>query len=344
MSYTYKDIAKKSGVSITTVSRVINKKDLHKVGKKKQEKVEAIIKRLDFTPNIIARSLVSKKTFNIAVAIKDLEDIINPYFSQVVSGIASVLERRGYYLQLVRTLSEKEPPLSPYYLKAIQEKRVDGLILLSEEAGDREVVELYRKKVPLVLVNRYIDGEKIPSVLIDNEKGLYDATKALIELGRKKIVFMAGALKFQLDRDRLNGYKKALSESNIDFDESLVLEGLFEFDKASAALEKLLAQKKEFNAIAASDDVMALACITALKKKGISVPGDVSVIGFNDMMLVPVSSPTLSSMRLPLVGIGKEAANMILKLIDKEKLEKAVVTFTPELIKRESTGSSGAVG
>lgn len=341
MSYTYKDIAKKAGVSITTVSRVINKKDLHKVGKKKQEKVAAVIKKLDFTPNIIARSLVSKKTFNIAVAIKDLEDIINPYFSQVVSGIASVLERRGYYLQLVRTLSEKEPPLSPYYLKAIQEKRVDGLILLSEEAQDKEVVELYRKKVPLVLVNRYIDGEKIPSVLIDNEKGLYDATKALIESGRRKVLFMAGSFEFQLDRDRLKGYKKALLESNIEFDGSLVAEGRFGFDKATSELEKLLAQNKEFNGIAASDDVMALACITTLKKKGISVPGKVSVIGFNDMMLVPVASPTLSSMRLPLVDIGKEAAGMVLRLIDKEKLEKAVVTFIPELIRRGSTGSSG---
>lgn len=338
MPYTYKDIAKKSGVSITTVSRVINKKDLHKVGKKNREKVEALIKRLDFTPNIIARSLVSKKTFNIAVAIKDLEDIINPYFSQVVSGIASVLERRGYYLQLVRTLSGKEPPLSPYYIKAIQEKRVDGLILLSEEAEDKQVVELYRKKVPLVLVNRYIDGEKIPSVLIDNEKGLYDATKALIESGRRKIFFMAGSLEFQLDRDRLKGYKKALLENNIEFDGSLVAEGRFEFDKATSALEKLLAQKKEFNGIAASDDVMALACITALKKKGISVPGDVSVIGFNDMLLVPVASPTLSSMKLPLVDIGKEAANMVLRLIDKEKLEKIAIIFTPELIRRESIG------
>jgi LacI family transcriptional regulator len=336
MSYTYKDIAKRSGVSITTVSRVINKKDLHKVGKKNREKVEALIKKLDFTPNIIARSLVSKKTFNIAVAIKDLEDIINPYFSQVVSGIAYVLERRGYYLQLVRTLSGKEPPLSPYYLKAIQEKRVDGLILLSEEAKDKEVLELHRKKVPIVLVNRYINGEKIHSVLIDNEKGLYEAAKALIGLGRRKIVFMAGSLEFQLDRDRLNGYKRALSENNIGFDASLVTEGRFEFDKASEAFERLLAQNKQFDAIAASDDVMALACITALKKKSISVPGDVSVIGFNDMLLVPAASPTLSSMRLPLVDIGKEAANMLLKLIDKEKFERLSVTFTPELIRRES--------
>lgn len=336
MSYTYKDIAKKSGVSITTVSRVITKKDLHKVGKKKQEKVEAVIKRLDFTPNIIARSLVSKKTFNIAVAIKDLEDIINPYFSQVVSGIAYVLEHRGYYLQLVRTLSEKEPPLSPYYLKAIQEKRVDGIIILSEEARDKEVIGLCRKKIPLVLVNRYIGEEKIPSILIDNKKGLYEATKALIDLGRRKIVFMAGSFGFQLDRDRLNGYRKALSENGIEFDESLVLEGLFEFDKASSALEKLMTQEREFNAIAASDDVMALACITTLKARGISVPNDVSVIGFNDMMLVPVASPTLSSMKLPLVDIGKEAANMILKLIDKEKLESISITFAPELVRRES--------
>jgi len=336
MTYTYKDIARKTGVSITTISRVINKRDLHKVGKRSQEKVEAVIKKLNFTPNIIARSLVSRKTFNIAIAIKDLEDIINPYFSQVISGIAYVLERKGYYLQLVRTISSKQPPLSPYYLKAIWEKRVDGLLLLSEEAMDKEVIELYKKKFPLVLVNRYIKDKNIPSILIDNEKGVYLATKALIDLGHEKIVFMSGALKFQLDQDRLKGYKKALLENNIKFDKGLVREGFFEFDKTTCALSPLLEGKKPFSAIVASDDVMALACITALKKKGMAVPDDISVIGFNDMLLVPVASPTLSSMRLPLADMGKEAAHMLLEIINKEKLKRKTITFTPELIKRES--------
>jgi LacI family transcriptional regulator len=339
MTYTYKDIAKKAGVSITTVSRVINKRDLHKVSKKSQEKVRAIIKKLNFTPNIIARSLVSRKTFNIAVAIKDLEDIINPYFSQVISGIAYILERRGYYLQLVRTIPGKQPPLSPYYLKAIWEKRVDGLLLLSEEAKDKEVIDLHRKKFPITLVNRYIKGERISSILIDNEKGSYVATKTLIDLGHKKIVFMAGSLKFQLDRDRFKGYRKALLENNIELNKSLVAEGYFNFDRTSQAVKSLLRQKKEFSAIVASDDVMALACIATLKENGILVPDDVSVIGFNDMLLLPIASPTLSSMRLPLVDMGKEAANMLLKIINGEKLKETTLIFVPELIRRESIRS-----
>jgi len=147
MSITYKDIAKKAGVSISTVSRVLNQTDLHKVGKATQKRVEKIIEKLDFTPNVIARSLVSRKTYNVAVAIKDLEDIINPYFNQVISGIAGVLERRGYFLQLVRTLLSKEGALSPYYLKAIQEKRVDGLILLSEEAKDKVLMGKERRSM-----------------------------------------------------------------------------------------------------------------------------------------------------------------------------------------------------
>lgn len=338
MVHTYKDIARKTGVSITTVSRVINKRDLHKVGKKSQKKVEVLIKKLNFTPNIIARSLVSRKTFNIAVAIKDLEDIINPYFSQVISGIAYVLEHKGYYLQLVRTVSSKNPPLSPYYLKAVQEKRVDGLLLLSEEANDKEVIELCRKKFPLVLVNRYIKDKNIPSILIDNKKGAYIATRTLIDMGHKRIVFMSGALKFQLDRDRLKGYKKALLENNIKFDKDLVKEGFFNFNKASSALNLLLEQKKPFSAIVASDDVMALACITLLKEKGMVVPDDISVIGFNDMLLVPVASPTLSSMRLPLADIGKEAAHMLLEIINKEKLKRKTITFIPQLVRRESMG------
>jgi LacI family transcriptional regulator len=337
MSITYKDIAKKAGVSISTVSRVINQTDLHKVGKSTQKKVEKIIEKLDFTPNVIARSLVSRKTYNVAVAIKDLEDIINPYFNQVVSGIAGVLERRGYFLQLVRTLSAKEPALSPYYLKAIQEKRVDGLILLSEEAKDKDVIELISKKTPVILVNRTIHGLKAPSVLIDNEGGLYEATKELIKLKHKRIVFLAGSLDFQLDRQRLKGYKKALREANIAYDKSLIIEGAFNFNQAATAIEGLLKKKVKFSAIVASDDVMALACINCLNERGYKVPADVSVIGFNDMLLLPLAS-TLSSMKLPLVELGRQAATMLLSIINDVPLKEMEVVFQPELIKRKSIG------
>jgi LacI family transcriptional regulator len=337
MTITYKDIAKKAGVSISTVSRVINQTDLHKVGKKTQKKVEKIIEKLDFTPNVIARSLVSRKTYNVAVAIKDLEDIINPYFNQVVSGIAGVLERRGYFLQLVRTLSAKEPALSPYYLKAVQEKRVDGLILLSEEAKDKDVIDIYNKKTPLVLVNRTIESLKAPSVLIDNENGLYEATRELIKLKHKRIVFLAGSLDFQLDKQRLKGYKRALKEAGLSYDKGLVIEGAFNFNRAATALDSLLKKKVKFTAIVASDDVMALACINRLEEAGLKVPADISVIGFNDMLLLPVAS-TLSSMRLPLVELGRKAASMLLSLINEDKIEEMEVVFKPQLIKRKSIG------
>jgi LacI family transcriptional regulator len=337
MSITYKDIAKKAGVSISTVSRVINQTDLHKVGKKTQKKVEKIIRQLDFAPNVIARSLVSRKTYNIAVAIKDLEDIINPYFNQVVSGIAHVLERKGYFLQLVRTLQAKKPALSPYYLKAIQEKRVDGVILLSEEAKDKDVIEMHKKKIPLVLVNRRIPKLNTPRILIDNQGGLYEATEELINLGHKKIVFMAGSLKFQLDKERLKGYKKALKEANIAFDKNLIAQGAFNFNKTARAIDKMISKKTGFTALVASDDVMALACINRLNEAGYKVPADVSVIGFNDMLLLPVAQ-TLSSMALPLVEMGRKAAAMLLAVINNEKIDEMEVVFKPQLIKRKSIG------
>ncbi|MDP8260937.1 MAG: LacI family DNA-binding transcriptional regulator [Candidatus Kappaea frigidicola] len=337
MSITYKDIARKAGVSISTVSRVINQTDLHKVGKTTQKKVEKIVEKLDFTPNVIARSLVSRKTYNVAVAIKDLEDIINPYFNQVISGIAGVLERRGYFLQLVRTVSAKEKALSPYYLKAIQEKRVDGLILLSEEAKNKDVIELFAKKVPVILVNRTIPNITAPSVLIDNEGGLYDATKELIELKHKRIVFLAGSFDFQLDKQRLKGYKKALKEANISYDKSLIIEGAFNFNQSATALGGLLKKKVKFSAIVASDDVMALACINLLNERGYKVPEDISVIGFNDMLLLPLAS-SLSSMKLPLVELGRKAATMLLSIINNDPIKEMEVIFKPELIKRNSIG------
>lgn len=336
MAYTYKDIARKAKVSISTVSRVINKKDLQKVGKKTQQRVNKIVADLDFTPNVIARSLVSRKTCNIAVVVKDFEDIYYSYFSHVVSGIAGVLEKNGYYFQLTRAIKPKEEPLSPYYMKAFEEKRVDGMCILVEEALEKDIVALFEKKFPVVLINRYIKREKIPKVLIDNREGLFRATKELLDMGHRRVAFLSGALRFQLDQDRLAGYKKALSGAGIGFDSNLVAEGLFIYEKAYEATGTLLKEDPRITGIVASDDVMALAAIRRIRDAGLSVPEHVSVIGFNDMFPFPPGSPTLSSMRLPLVEIGKTAAEMLLKIVSGEKVENDTVTFTPEYIRRES--------
>ena len=338
MSHTYKDIAKKAKVSISTISRVVNNKDLQKVGKKTQERVRKIISDLNFTPNVIARSLVSRKTFNIAVVVKDFEDIYYSYFSHVVSGIAGVLERNGYYIQLTRAIKPKEQPLSPYYMKAFEEKRVDGMCILVEEADEKDVLSLYEKKFPIVLVNRYIPGKNIPSVLIDNKEGLYRATKALIDLGHKRIAFLSGAFKFQLDKDRLAGYKKALQEAGIPFDGKLTGEGLFIYEKAYEATGALLKVEPRITGLVASDDVMALAALRRIRDAGLSVPEHISIIGFNDMFPFPPGSPTLSSMRIPLVEIGRTAATTLLKIVNKETPEKEPAIFTPEFIRRESVG------
>ncbi len=340
MAYTYKDIAKKAKVSISTVSRVINGKDLQKVGKKTQERVSKVVADLDFTPNVIARSLVSRKTFNIAVVVKDFEDIYYSYFSHVVSGIAGVLEKNGYYFQLTRAIKPKEEPLSPYYMKAFEEKRVDGMCILVEEALEKDVMTLFEKKFPVVLVNRYIKEAKIPKVLIDNKEGLFRATKELLDTGHKRIAFLSGALRFQLDQDRLAGYKKALSEAGAGFDENLVAEGLFIYEKAYEATGILLKQEPRITGIVASDDVMALAAIRRIRDDGLSVPEHISVIGFNDMFPFPPGSPTLSSMRLPLVEIGKTAAQMLLDIVSGKKIENDTVIFTPEYIRRESVKPS----
>lgn len=336
MAYTYKDIARKARVSISTVSRVINNKDLQKVGKKTQGRVKKIISDLNFTPNVIARSLVSRKTFNIAVVVKDFEDIYYSYFSHVVSGIAGVLEKKGYYFQLTRAIKPKEEPLSPYYMKAFEEKRVDGMCILVEEADEKDIISLFEKKFPVVLVNRYVPGKKIPSVLIDNKEGLYRATKQLIDFGHRKIAFLSGALKFQLDRDRLAGYKKALEEAGIPFDQKLIGEGLFIYERAYEAMDAILKVEPRITGLVASDDVMALAALRRIKDAGLSVPEHVSIIGFNDMFPFPPGSPTLSSMRIPLVEIGRTAANLLLSIVNNEKLPQENKVFIPEFVQRES--------
>ncbi|MEA3306123.1 MAG: LacI family DNA-binding transcriptional regulator [Candidatus Omnitrophota bacterium] len=343
MPHTYKDIARITKVSPTTISRVINNKELYKVSKENQERVRKIIKKLDFTPNVIARSLVCRKTFNIAVGIRKLNDIMNPYFNRIISGLGSILQENGYHLQLSTVAPADGSSSLPPYSLTMREKRAEGLCLISQEADIRDIMSLYKQKIPLVLVDKYIPSQKIPSVLIDNKKGLYLAVKKLIELGHRRIAFLTGLQDLPYSRDRLSGYKKALEEEGITFDKRLVVRGAFDFEKDYSITARLLDVKPAFTALLTSDDVMAAAAMRKITERGFSIPKDISVIGFNDIVF-PITSPVLSSIYVPLVEIGKIAGKMLLETVHKKRLKKKVVTFVPELIQRESMGRRRAGG
>lgn len=337
MSYTYKDIARMAGVSLTTVSRVVNRKELHKVSKKKQDRIKRIIERLNFTPNIIARSLARKRTFNVAVGIRKLDDIINPYFDHIISGLGTVLEKEGYHLQLTNVISPDSACSIPPYLLTMREKRADGLCLISQEAKDKDIISLYKQKLPIVLIDKYIPTQKIPTILINNKEGMYLITKELIRLGHRGIAFMTGIQDLPYSRDRLLGYKKALKEAGIPFREEIVVEGTFNFRKDYETTGHLLDVKPNITALLTSDDAMAIAAMRKISERGLSIPEDISVVGFNDLFS-HLSYPTLSSVRLPLIEIGKLAGRMLLELINKRRLIEKTVTFVPELVCRQSTG------
>lgn len=208
-----------------------------------------------------------------------------------------------------------------------------AFVLRGDFKRAEDILDFYNKTYH-AQIKRY--GKFIGFSNAYHKEGLYKATKELINLGHKRIAFLAGAFKFQMDQNRCAGYKKALQETGIIFDERLLGEGFYNYEKAFEAAGELLRAEPRITGLIASDDMMALAAIRRIRDAGLSVPEHVSVIGFNDMFIFPTASPTLSSMRVPLVEIGKTAAQMLLKIINREKLDEEAIMFTSELIRRES--------
>jgi len=331
---TIRDVAKQAGVSIKTVSRVVNNQS--EVSPNTREKVQQVISELDYQPNTNARSLASGRTNTIGVVIPyDTKYVFShPFFAEVIRGIAEVLSANSYNL-LLNLAHSKEP-----YSKLYSQRKVDGLILMSIPMGDPGIKGLDESGAPWVCTCRLSDtGESnINFVDADFEGGVGLAVDHLISLGHRRIALLTGTENLVSVKLRKQGYLKALKKNNMPIIGGYVLAGDFTSESGYALASQIMRNPSPPSALVCGDDMMAFGAIKAVTELGYSVPEDISIIGFDDVSLAHFSTPQLTTIRQDTYQKGRVAAETLLNLIqntDKGPLKQIIVDTS--LIIRGST-------
>lgn len=329
---TITDVASLAGVSIATVSRVIN--GTTPVSEATIRKVRQAIVALNFTPHFAARILASKKTNTIGLILPEISGF---FFSPLLRGIEEGLRRTGYEL-LVHSAVFRHEQGDPVSIK-LGEYNTDGLLVFTDSLDESEISRLYNIGFPMVLLHQTPPkAMDIPCVTIENKAGAKKLVDHLIEVhGYRKIALLTGPSTEEDSRWREMGYRESLSSHNIPFDLGLISLGAFDAEIAHASITHWLNTGISFDALFAGDDEAATGAITALKHAGIQIPEEIAVVGFDDIYIAQYLSPPLTTIRAPTEQVGFEAARQLLRLIRQEPAEPLVLLPT-ELIIRRSCG------
>jgi LacI family transcriptional regulator len=328
------DIADKLNISIATVSRAL--KDDPVVNKKTKKRIFELAEELGYRSNHFARNLRNQRTETIGVIVPRL----NSYFmSTVIAGIESVANTEGYNLIISQSSeSEQKEKMSA---KTMYNNRVDGLLVsLSYDTNDLSHFDQFsRKKTPVIFFDRAEENEKFTNVLIDNKRASYEATKHLVEQGCKRVVHITAIPKRNVYVDRLNGYKKALSENHIYFREDYVIIGDLSLEAGTGAADAILKMDPLPDGVLVANDNCAVGCILALKKAGIRVPEDIAVVGFNNDPVSKVIEPNLTTINYPGYEMGEVAArNLVNHLTGTHLIHSTnTIVLRSELIIRASS-------
>lgn len=331
MAVTIKDIARLSGVSTATVSKIINGKDSD-IGKPTIERVKRIIDEQNYTPNIVARSMVTKKTKTIGLVIPDVR---NPFFTDLVRGAEDVANERGYSLLFCNTDDDLRKEIK--YINNLIEKQVDGIALAGAAVRDQSLEENIDIKVPIVSLDRNVYFKGVEGKIeVDNFTGAYDAVTHLIKSGHKSIMFLSGQLNIKPSKDRLEGYKRALADNNIEYNENLIVVGKYTSEFGYESM-KNAAPDKAVTAIFCGNDLIAIGAMNALKEKNIRIPEDISIVGFDDIYISSLVTPALTTVRQPSYEIGYQAVEMLIDIMESKKEPSQKLGIKAELKVREST-------
>ena len=314
---TIKDIAKALGFSTSTVSRAL--RDSHEISPETKRIVLEYAEKINYHPNPIALSLKERRSRSIGVVVCE---IANSFFSQVINGIESIAYHNGYNVIIAQSMESFDREL--LNLQYLTSRSIDGLIIsVSTETTDFSYMkELYEKKMPIVFFDRIVDEIKTHKVIADSYKGAYDATKYLIESGYKRIAAISNPLLVSISRERLAGYKAALTDNGMAADESMIKycqHGGMIFSEVEKAVNELMVLQHPPDAIFAAADKLTTNCLRIFIAKGIKVPGDIGLIGFSNSDLAELINPPLSVIRQPAFEMGETATKLLLQLIESKR-------------------------
>jgi DNA-binding LacI/PurR family transcriptional regulator len=324
------DVAQRAGVSISTVSRVLNNSD-YPIRPETRQKVLEAIEELRFRPNDVARSLLLKQTHTIGLIVPDIS---NPYYPELSLGVEATASEHGYAVIFCNT--SRRPEKVEYYLDVLLQKRADGIIIAG---GGTDLTQIsqgtLRSDTKIALVGKH--HLPFPSVQVDNFGAAREITSHLLHLGHRHIAFISGPPNLTSVQDRLAGYKASLEERGISEDNRLICEGDFGAESGYSATLSLLRGEPTPTAIFAANDRMAISAMAAAADVGLRVPNDLTVVGFDDIITASLVRPSLTTVALPAYEIGASAMRLMLRLLEGEECPKTVWLPT-QLVIRQSSG------
>jgi LacI family transcriptional regulator len=328
------EVSKLAGVSLATVSRVTNKNTC--VSDKTRRKVEDAMAELKYRPNSIAQSLASNCTNCVGIMVSELH---GPFFGQMMAGIEQELRAAGKHVIITTGHSEEDKEKDG--IDFLLSRNCDALIVHVEALSDNYLQELNKRGTPIYFMSRFIEELADNCISLNNELGGYLATQALIEQGHKNIAYIAGS-RFKPDsQERLTGHKRAFAENNIIFDQNLYFEGDFRETGGRDGIKELLSKKATFTALVCANDEMASGAMAYARERGINLPEELSIIGFDNIIFSRHIHPKLTTIDNPVFEMGHMAAKLVLKNVYQHDQIYIKHFFEPTLIIRDSVRKIG---
>jgi LacI family transcriptional regulator len=325
-----RDVAERAGVSVSTVSHVIN--NTRAVSEKSRKRVLEAMEELGYKPNALARSLRRRKTNTLGMIVPDSA---NPFFAEIARAIEDASFAKNYSVILCNSEGDLEKQQA--YTNVLIENRVAGILFVAAGVSTELVNDLRQRRVPLVVIDREVPGVEVDTVMTNHAEGGCLATRHLIELGHRRIACITGDSEVSPSAERVTGYRQALEERGLPFDESLVIKGNFQYESGYEATCQLLSLEPPPTAIFACNDLMAVGCISAARECGLRVPDNVSVVGFDDVRLASFTNPPLTTVAQSKVEIGALATKMLLERLQNLEAPPHFKRLDTELRIRQST-------
>jgi LacI family transcriptional regulator len=340
MRATLKDIAERTGFSVSTISRVLHDHSMkHKIGDETKETIRKAAEELGYRPNSLARGLRLKQTNEIGIVVPDIS---NPFFSTLIKSFATELRRSGYSFIVYE--SDENISLERASIKSLLEKRVDGIIIASVGQDSAHLEKLRETSVPIVTVDRCFDSLDVDSVSVDNVKGSLLAVNHLIREGHSRIAFIQGLPGTYANERRLRGYKEALVQANIPIDERLIVGDDFRSMSGYLETKLLLKMSSPPSAIFTAGDLIALGALEACRENGSRIPDDISLVTFDDPVFTTYLSPALTAVEQPIAKMAEMAVAMLYRRMRNPNDERRQVLLEPKLNVRNSVARQSPLG
>jgi DNA-binding LacI/PurR family transcriptional regulator len=330
MKSTIYDIAKEAGVSIATVSKVINGKG--RISTETRSAVFAIMERLDFQPSVIASALAGKKTFTLGLLIPDVS---NPFFAEIARAIEDQGHQMGYSVVMCNTDNKDEKV--ERYISLLLQKSVDGIIIATGIEKKEILEQLLARKLPIVLIARELPLIAVDTVVVDDYVGGCMAANHLLQIGHKEIAILSESQKVSSSRERIRGFRQTMSDAGLTLNEQWLKVCDYKVEDGKNKALELLHEAHRPTAIFACNDMLAVGVLQAAKEMKMIVPNELSIISFDNTILSSVTNPPLTTIAQPMEQMGKHAVNLIVENIKEGNQLKQRIVLRPEFILREST-------